>query len=537
MVDSVWEHGQKYKGGFIYKYCRETKSGGGATRFKKHLAQRGHDVKDRPSVPPEVKTFFIEQLNRNKARASVRAREKLLRDAAARAPHIDLDPKEEVGQGQYDEDAVLQATLRQSREKYDFIQCAKPHYDRGGGSGSGSRAGGSGVRGSGVRGSGVAVSMCNCHSNHLVSRIARIRMRDHRKRDTRRSEQCRFRMRKPLFYKIEQALLRYNPKYWEQGIDALGKPGHTTKQKMTAALRMLCYGKSADSLDAELGMSGPAILEALRHFTHDIVHVFGPQYMRKPNENDLKRMLEVAEARGFPGMLGSLDCMHWVWEACLAGWNGQYRGHQHEATMILEAVAGPDRWIWHCFFGTPGSCNDINVLHRSPLFDDLVSGKAPNVEFTVNGNTYHMGYYLGDGIYPEWATIVKGIPVPLDDKQKVFSKKVASYRKDVECAFGILQKKFAIVKGPSRNWNADEMRYIMETCVILHNITIEDERGHEHTLGHDYEKGSRVHQLPHHDPTFNSIIEQRRRIQDKAAHRQLQLDLMEHVYAKFGRRG
>ena len=66
----------------------------------------------------------------------------LLRDAAAREPHIDLDTEEEVGQGQYDEDAELQATLRQSREEYDFMQRTGPHYDRGGGSGSGSRAGG-----------------------------------------------------------------------------------------------------------------------------------------------------------------------------------------------------------------------------------------------------------------------------------------------------------------------------------------------------------------------------------------------------------
>ena len=60
MVDPVWEHGQKYKSGFICKYCRETKSGGGATRFREHLAQWGHDVKDCPSVPQEVKTFFVE---------------------------------------------------------------------------------------------------------------------------------------------------------------------------------------------------------------------------------------------------------------------------------------------------------------------------------------------------------------------------------------------------------------------------------------------------------------------------------------------
>ncbi|WVZ78970.1 hypothetical protein U9M48_026605 [Paspalum notatum var. saurae] len=155
MVDPVWEHGEKYKGGFRCKYCKEPKSGGGATRFKEHLAQRGHDLTDRPSVPPEVKTFFSQQLDRNKDRARERARHKLLRDAAARALVVDQEEEERARGRGYDEDAELQDALRQSREEYNFMQRAGPHYERGGGSGSGVRAGGSGVRGSGVEGSGL----------------------------------------------------------------------------------------------------------------------------------------------------------------------------------------------------------------------------------------------------------------------------------------------------------------------------------------------------------------------------------------------
>ena len=154
MPDLVWEHGQKIRGGFKCKYCREEKSGGGATRFKEHLAHRGKDVKDCPSVPAEVKAFFSEQLDRNKARAKARAREKLLRDQSARGPHIDLEKEE--GQG-LDEDAELQAALHQSRQEYEFMQQAGPRYDRGGGSGCSSRpdrgSGGVGA-GGGVGGSG-----------------------------------------------------------------------------------------------------------------------------------------------------------------------------------------------------------------------------------------------------------------------------------------------------------------------------------------------------------------------------------------------
>ena len=77
-----------------------------------------------------------------------------------------------------------------------------------------------------------------------------------------------------------------------------------------------------------------------------------------------------------------------------------YTGHKEGPTMILEAVASHDLWIWHAFFGMPGSLNDINVLRRSALFDRLTSGTAPQLEYTVNGDKYTMWYYLADGIYP-----------------------------------------------------------------------------------------------------------------------------------------
>jgi hypothetical protein len=68
------------------------------------------------------------------------------------------------------------------------------------------------------------------------------------------------------------------------------------------------------------------------------------------------------------------------------------------------------------FFGMPGSCNDINVLHRSPLFDNLAQGIGPQVTYIVNGREYNMGYYFVDGIYPTWATLISGISRPQSTK-------------------------------------------------------------------------------------------------------------------------
>jgi hypothetical protein len=96
-------------------------------------------------------------------------------------------------------------------------------------------------------------------------------------------------------------------------------------------------------------------------------------------------------------MLGSVDCMHWEWRNCPSAWKGMFTGHGKHPSLILEAVASCDLSIWHAYFGMPGSCNDINVLHHSNLFERHLSGDTPPVSFSVNGHTYNMGYYLAEG--------------------------------------------------------------------------------------------------------------------------------------------
>jgi hypothetical protein len=100
-------------------------------------------------------------------------------------------------------------------------------------------------------------------------------------------------------------------------------------------------------------------------------------------------------------MLGSIDYMHWVWRNCPVAWKGQFTGRGKHPTMILEAVITHDLWIWHAYFGMPGSCNDINVLQQPPVFSPYLRNYDATVGFTVNGNSYGIGYFLADGIYPE----------------------------------------------------------------------------------------------------------------------------------------
>jgi hypothetical protein len=113
--------------------------------------------------------------------------------------------------------------------------------------------------------------------------------------------------------------------------------------------------------------------------------------------------------------------------------------HIRVTSIILEAVASNDLWIWHAFFGLTGSHNDINFLQQSPLFAKLCEGEAPEVNFSINGHDYKMGYYLADDIYPSWVTFVRTIGQPQGNKKKYFAKTQETVRKDVKRAFKVLQ--------------------------------------------------------------------------------------------------
>ena len=86
--------------------------------------------------------------------------------------------------------------------------------------------------------------------------------------------------------------------------------GATPIQKVVAAFRMLAYGMPADILDDYVRLGESTIIESLKHFVTVVFEILGEEYLRAPNAQDTARLLAMNNERGFPGMLGSVDCMH-----------------------------------------------------------------------------------------------------------------------------------------------------------------------------------------------------------------------------------
>ncbi|XP_062119253.1 uncharacterized protein LOC133833004 [Humulus lupulus] len=294
----------------------------------------------------------------------------------------------------------------------------------------------------------------------------------------------RFRMQHHLFLRIQAKVEAYEP-YFVQRRDAAKRLGHSSLQKITVAMRILAYGVSGDFVDEYLWIAENTATKCLKKFIKAIIGIFSHEYLRSPNENDIARLCAVGDSRGFPGMLGSCH-------------------------------------------------NDINVLEHSYVFRELAEGHASKVNYSINGNDYSMGYYLADGIYPSWSTFVKTIHAPHVRKNKHFAATQELARKDVERAFGVLQARFAFVRGPARFYDRQTLKEIMMACIILHNMIIEDER-HTYLRVEDfvYEQSDEITEEPmshEHTNEFVNFIQRHHHIRDRGIHFQLQSDLIEHLW-------
>ncbi|XP_047961763.1 uncharacterized protein LOC125206561 [Salvia hispanica] len=148
------------------------------------------------------------------------------------------------------------------------------------------------------------------------------------------------------------------------------------------------------------------------------------------------------------------------------------------------------------------------------------------------------GYYLADDIYPRWPVFVKTISCPIGDRRVLFAAKQEFGWKDVERAFGVLQSRWAIVKGPVCFWFKEVIVDVMYVCIIMHDMIVEQEIGHV-TNWVDDETGSSsstatppvARGLP---LGFGKVLERQTSMRSQQDHTTLMGDMIEEVWKCFG---
>lgn len=168
-------------------------------------------------------------------------------------------------------------------------------------------------------------------------------------------------------------------------VDIAGKQGASMEARVLLALKTYAYG----------------VPPHCRNFDSAMKEIYADEYLRVPTSNDMRNVTRLHEEKhGVAGIFGSLDCMHVPWKNCPKAWQASYvsgnDGKKRTPSLVLEAIADYNMWLWHASFGYAGSLNDLNILNLSPFLESsLVDGSFHNLEqqsrsipFAINGEIF-----------------------------------------------------------------------------------------------------------------------------------------------------
>lgn len=323
----------------------------------------------------------------------------------------------------------------------------------------------------------------------------------------------RFGMPYPVFQDINKDWLDHGE--YRKTTDALGRHLTDSRLLLLGCFRILAKSATFDAIEELSNVSVAHIHSFFKRFIAWFYTFYCKMWIRFPSDVLEVQHVESRYAKlGLPGCIGSIDCVHIGWDMCPAGYHADCVGKEGYPTLAFEVVVSHTRRILavtQSFFGT---WNDKTIVK----FDDKVSRLRSEPFYTnykwsmkdsEGNNCVQKGLYLiCDGGYHRWPTLIPPYKHQVEDCPKgKWSKHVESLRKDVECTFGILKKRFAILKHRSRLHSKELVEDIFRSCCVLHNMN-HDFDDYDHT--DDNGLGGVVNDLFRDDLERMTIPEQQR---------------------------
>ena len=220
--------------------------------------------------------------------------------------------------------------------------------------------------------------------------------------------------------------------------------------KLMGCLRMLGKGCSWDLLYELSGVSA----EVHRTWTHKFLDKFCKElysvYVHGPrNSEELDSVTGLYAAAGFPGCVGSTDCVHIRWDLCPSLWFSSYKNGKHSyASIAYEMTVDHSKRFQACTIGHYGTTSDKTIVKFDGFVNQVRYGDLyTNAEFKLQTAERkwikEKGLYLlVDGGYHKWRVMQCPMKHTNEEDETRWSEFAESVRKDVECSFGILQKRY-----------------------------------------------------------------------------------------------
>ena len=199
-------------------------------------------------------------------------------------------------------------------------------------------------------------------------------------------------------------------------------------------------------------------------------------YICYPTTQDDLDTVMVRYADNFlPGCGGSVDVVHVKWSNCPAEDVNRAKGKEGFPSLAFKVVTGFDRQVSGVSIAHFGTQNDTHIVRLDEIIKLLRNSWYRDVEWKLSdehGNTRDKTgvYLICDGGYIRWPELICPYKhEPVSSQKGYFSAKIESVRKDVECVFGIIKKRWRILDYGIRFRDMKYVEKAFTVCCMLHN--------------------------------------------------------------------
>ncbi len=255
------------------------------------------------------------------------------------------------------------------------------------------------------------------------------------------------------------------------------------------ALRVIGCGNTFDSLEESMFISEKVHRCFFKQFIHyGSTELFG-KHVRLPKtvEEAQHHMIEMAKA-GYAGAVGSTDATNVIIKRCRYQIRQAHLGHkQNKTARSYNVTVNHRREILASTKGHPCTWNDKTLVRYDDFICGLFSGEIlGELEFELfervdNGRVrkrkYKGAWVLTDNGYLPWPVTMPPSKNSGSIMETRWSQWLESMRKDVECTFGMLKKRFRCLDHGIDIGSIEDCDNVFLTRCALHNLILKiDER-------------------------------------------------------------
>ena len=255
------------------------------------------------------------------------------------------------------------------------------------------------------------------------------------------------------------------------------RPRFPVEALLMASLWVLAQAGSFLQVEFHFHISQATALKWHTEWMKHMVDTMFKQWVELPSGLQLQQVCAVYELHGHPGCMGSTDGVHREWGRVPFKLRALFTGKEKLPTVVFNVTCDHARRVLHVSGPYPGARNDKTIARTDALFEELRTGPWRDVVFKLynaDGTTTKMKglYVLVDGGYHRWRFLQ--CPLPNSDTWgKRMSGRLESTRKDAECTFGIMKRRFKTLKRPSEYLEMQDVGNEFKVCAILHNMLLQ----------------------------------------------------------------